>query len=125
MAELKEIVAQEHAARHGPDGASIRLATEFHIRLAQMTGKPILLRYVTEICYRAGLSLSSLARPHSSECAINEHLALIELIARGPADKAAQMMADHLEAVAARALLLGDRGRSRDLVNILQPYTKG
>ena len=90
-----------------------------------MTGKPILIRYVTEICYRAGLSLSALARPHSSDCAISEHLALIDLIAKGPADKAADLMAEHLEAVAARALLSGDRSRSRDLVNILQPYAKG
>lgn len=125
VATLKEIVRQEHDARHGPDGASIRLATEFHIRLAEMTGKPILVRYVTEICYRAGLSLSALARPHSSDCAISEHLALIDLIAKGPADKAADLMAEHLEAVAARALLSGDRSRRRDLVNILQPYAKG
>lgn len=120
--ELKDIVRQEHDARDGPEGASIRLATEFHIRLAEMTGRPILVRYVTEICYRAGLSLSSLGRPHSSECAISEHLQLIDTIAKGPADKAAQMMADHLEAVASRALLGGQEARGRDLVSILAPY---
>ncbi len=37
-----------------PGRDAIRLATEFHVRLAEMTGKPILIRYVTEICYRAG-----------------------------------------------------------------------
>ncbi|RJE79906.1 GntR family transcriptional regulator [Paracoccus sp. JM45] len=121
--QLKDIVQQEHDARDGPEGASIRLATEFHIKLAEMTGRPILVRYVTEICYRAGLSLSSLGRPHSSECAISEHLLLIDTIAKGPADKAAQMMADHLEAVAARALLGGEGTRTRDLVSILAPYT--
>ncbi|WP_134681051.1 GntR family transcriptional regulator [Paracoccus ravus] len=124
VAELKAIVEAEHAARHGPDGASIRLATEFHIRLAELTRKPILIRYVTEICYRAGLSLSSLGRPHSSECAINEHLALIEVIRTGPSDKASQMMAEHLEAVASRALLGGEGRQARDLVSILQPYAE-
>ncbi len=90
-----------------------------------MTESPILIRYVSEIAYRCCLTLSLFSRPHSSECAINEHRALIDLIAKGPADKAADLMAEHLEAVAARALLSGDRSRSRDLVNILQPYAKG
>ncbi len=31
--ELKEIVEAEHEARHGPEGPSIRLATEFHVKL--------------------------------------------------------------------------------------------
>ncbi|MTH78083.1 GntR family transcriptional regulator [Paracoccus aestuariivivens] len=125
VAELEAIVDAEHDARHGPDGASIRLATEFHIRLAEMTRKPILTRYVTEICYRAGLSLSSLGRPHSSECAISEHLALIDTIRRGPPEAASQMMADHLEAVASRALLSGEGRQTRDLSAILSPYIGG
>lgn len=123
--ELQGIVTREHDARSGPEGASIRLATEFHIRLAEMTGKPILIRYVTEICYRAGLSLSALGRPHSSDCAISEHLELIRVIRSGPADRAAALMAEHLEAVATRALLDGEAGRSRDLVSILTPYATG
>lgn len=123
-AELKAIVAQEHAARHGPDGTSIRLATEFHIRLAEMTGRPVFIRYVTEICYRAGLCLSTLARPHSSDCAITEHLELIDAIQKGPAEKAAQMMRGHLEAVASRALLSGEGARARDLLSILEPYAR-
>jgi DNA-binding FadR family transcriptional regulator len=41
--QLKAIVEAEHEARHGPEGASIRLATDFHVLLAEMTGKPILI----------------------------------------------------------------------------------
>jgi DNA-binding GntR family transcriptional regulator len=120
--QLKAIVEAEHEARHGPEGASIRLATEFHVRLAEMTGKPILIRYVTEICYRAGLSLAVFSRPHSSDCAVSEHLDLIEAIRQGPADRACALMDQHLEAVASRALLQNSGGRSRDLMDILAPY---
>lgn len=121
---LKGIVEAEHEARHGAEGLSIRLATEFHVRLAEMTGKPILIRYVTEICYRAGLSLAVFGRPHSSECAVNEHLDLIDSIRTGPADVAATKMEEHLEAVASRALLQSSGAKSRDLMDILAPYTE-
>ncbi|TGR68344.1 GntR family transcriptional regulator [bacterium M00.F.Ca.ET.194.01.1.1] len=120
--QLKAIVEAEHEARHGPKGASIRLATDFHVLLAEMTGKPILIRYVTEICYRAGLSLAAFGRPHSSDCAVSEHLDLIEVIRTGPAEKAEAMMVEHLEAVASRALLQSSGAKPRDLMDILAPY---
>lgn len=122
---LSQLVKAEHEARNGPDGMSIRLATEFHTSLAEMTGKPVLTHYVSEICYRAALALSSLGRAHSSECAVSEHLELIEAIRRGPAEKAAGMMETHLQAVASRALLSGEAVRTRDLVSILSPYARG
>lgn len=122
--QLKAIVEAEHEARHGSEGTSIRLATEFHVRLAEMTGKPILIRYVTEICYRAGLSLSAFARPHSSDCAVSEHLDLIDAIRHGPAERACALMDEHLEAVASRALLQSASARTRDLMNILAPYAE-
>ncbi|MCO4319059.1 GntR family transcriptional regulator [Phyllobacterium sp. 21LDTY02-6] len=122
--QLKAIIEAEHEARHGAEGTSIRLATEFHVRLAEMTGKPILIRYVTEICYRAALALAAFGRPHSSECAISEHLELVDIISTGPAEKAAAMMKDHLEAVASRALLQRSGGRSRGLMDILAPYAE-
>ncbi|OWJ77246.1 GntR family transcriptional regulator [Haematobacter genomosp. 1] len=121
-AELRALVEAEDNARHGPDGPAIRLATEFHVRLAEMTEKAILVRYVTEICYRAGLSLSSLARPHSSDCAVSEHLDLIETIRTGPREAAMALMDRHLEAVASRALLSSKGVRTRELADILAPY---
>ncbi|MFD2236552.1 GntR family transcriptional regulator [Aureimonas populi] len=122
VAELRAMVRQEDEARHGAAGNAIRLATAFHVRLAEMTGRPILIRYVSEISYRAGLSLSTFGRPHSSECAVNEHLALIDALVEGDAAKAAELMATHLEAVAERALLQAPGSSGRDLMEILAPY---
>ncbi|MDQ0458007.1 GntR family transcriptional regulator [Rhizobium paknamense] len=120
--QLQQLVEEEHAARHGADGTAIRLATEFHVQLAEMTGKPALIRYVTEICYRAGLSLSAFSRPHSSDCAVSEHTALIDAIRTGPAEKAEALMEEHLEAVATRALINPQGSAGRDLMTILAPY---
>ena len=75
VTELNAHVDAEDRARDGSDAVSIRLATEFHILLANMTNSPILVRYVSEVAYRCCLTLSLYSRPHSSECAINEHRA--------------------------------------------------
>ena len=122
IAELKAHVDKEDAARSGPDAVSIRLATEFHILLASMTNSPILIRYVSEVAYRCCLTLSLYSRPHSSECAINEHHAIIDALAAGHAEKVMSLMHTHLDSVANRALVTPAKPRERDLLEILAPY---
>lgn len=122
IATLKAHVDAEDAARNGPDAVSIRLATEFHILLAQMTNSPILVRYVSEVAYRCCLTLSMFSRPHSSECAINEHRQLIAALAAGDEAKVMGLMHTHLDSVANRALVTPVPPRGRDLLDILAPY---
>ncbi|WP_103122943.1 GntR family transcriptional regulator [Methylopila sp. Yamaguchi] len=119
--ELEAGIAEEREAQGGPESASIRLATEFHITLAEMTGSPILIRYVSEIGYRCGLTLSLFGRPHSSECAVNEHLEIVAALASGDADRACALMDHHLEAVASRALV-SEAAKPRDIMDVLAPY---
>ncbi|CAN7447874.1 GntR family transcriptional regulator [Bosea sp. LjRoot9] len=124
IAALRAHVDAEDAARGGPDAVSIRLATEFHILLATMTESPILIRYVSEIAYRCCLILSLFSRPHSSECAINEHRLLIDTLAEGDADKVMSLMHSHLDSVADRALVAQAKPRGRDIMDILAPYAE-
>jgi DNA-binding GntR family transcriptional regulator len=124
IAELNAHVDAEDRARGGSDPLSIRLATEFHILLAHMTSSPILIRYVSEIAYRCCLTLSLFSRPHSSECAINEHRAIIVALIKGEEDKAMELMHGHLDSVATRALLAPTPQRGRDLLDILAPYAE-
>jgi DNA-binding GntR family transcriptional regulator len=122
--KLRLHVHAEEGARGGPDAVSIRLATEFHILLATMTESPILIRYVSEIAYRCCLTLSLFSRPHSSECAINEHRLLIDALAEGDSDKVMSLMHHHLDSVAARALVAQAKPRGRDIMDILAPYAE-
>ena len=87
-----------------------------------MTNSPILIRYVSEVAYRCCLTLSLYSRPHSSECAINEHHAIIDALAAGNADKVMSLMHTHLDSVANRALVTPAKPRERDLLEILAPY---
>lgn len=47
------------------------------ISCSRKTGSPVLARYVSELSSRCGLILALYSRPHSSECAVNEHRAII------------------------------------------------
>jgi DNA-binding GntR family transcriptional regulator len=125
IAKLRAHVDAEIAARDGPNPVSIRLATEFHILLATMTNSPILIRYVSEIAYRCCLTLSLYSRPHSSECGISEHLAIIDALEQGQAQIAMDLMHSHLDSVATRALVVPTAKRSRDLLEVLAPYADG
>lgn len=119
---LREHVREEEAARGQSDAIAIRLATEFHLLLAEMTESPVLVRYVRELCLRCGLTLALHARPHSSDCAISEHLEIIDALTTGNHERTAAIMAAHLESVASRALV-GVSGKPvPDLMDILAPY---
>ena len=120
---LNAHVDEEERARGNDEPLSIRLATEFHILLAEMTGSPVITRYVSENASRCGLTLALYSRPHSSECAVSEHRAIIAALAKGDAARATALMNEHLEAVAGRALIVPPPTRDRDLKNILGRYT--
>jgi DNA-binding GntR family transcriptional regulator len=123
--QLKAHVAEEERSRGHDDPMLIRLATEFHIVLAEMTGSAVLQRYVSEVSWRCGLILALYSRPHSSECAVSEHRAVIDALAKGDAARAMAVMDQHLESVAGRALIVTRANKSRDIKDILAGYANG
>ena len=121
---LEAHVDEEERARGNDEPLSIRLATEFHILLAEMTGSAVLARYVGELSSRCGLILALYSRPHSSECAVNEHRAVIAALAAGDAGRAGALMDEHLEAVAKRALIVARPAPARDFRDVLARYAE-
>ncbi|MGE3876115.1 MAG: GntR family transcriptional regulator [Parvibaculaceae bacterium] len=122
LARLRAHVASEEEARRRSEPESIRLAGEFHTLLAEFAGSEILNRYVNEVVSRSSLILALYGRPHSSECAVNEHSLLIDALERGQTDVAIRIMDEHLVAVATRGLLETDNKRERSLQDILSAY---
>ncbi|MEH2474811.1 DNA-binding GntR family transcriptional regulator [Nitrobacteraceae bacterium AZCC 2161] len=119
---LKAHVDAEEKARGSNTALLIRLATAFHIKLAEMTGNPVLARYVSEVASRCGLILALYNRPHSPECAVSEHRAIIAALASGDSARATALMDQHLDAVADRALIVPHPHKERDIQDILAPY---
>ncbi|WP_245990296.1 GntR family transcriptional regulator [Tabrizicola piscis] len=105
IAELRGMLEQEELAGARDETAAIRLAGEFHLRLAEMTGNKLLIRYLTETVSRCSLVLTMYGRPHSVDCGIDEHRQIIEALIAGDKARAADLMEHHIEQVAGRALL--------------------
>lgn len=119
-ARLKAHVAAEEQAkgRGGPE--SIRLAGEFHLLLAKLTGNSILSRYVGELISRSSLILALYGRPHSPDCAVAEHREIIDALVRSDVARAEHLMDRHLDAVIGRALIAPPP--DRDVLDVLGDY---
>ncbi len=105
ITELRRMLEQEELAGARDEREAIRLAGEFHLRLAEMTGNKLLIRYLTETVSRCSLVLTIYGRPHSVDCGIDEHRQIIEALIAGDKARAAELMEHHIEQVAGRALL--------------------
>jgi DNA-binding GntR family transcriptional regulator len=120
LTRLEAHVTAEEKSK-GKDGPeAIRLAGEFHVLLAELTGNAILSRYVSELISRSSLILALYGRPHSSDCAVSEHREIIDALARGDAAGVEQLMDHHLDAVIGRALIAPPA--DRDIRDILSAY---
>jgi DNA-binding GntR family transcriptional regulator len=124
-AELEGHVREEDAARRdGEARVSIRLAGEFHTRLGEMTGNALLRRYLGEVVSRCSLILALYGRPHSADCAVNEHREIVASLRGRDADAAVAVMERHLGAVEHRALLHQGRDTQFDLGKVLSRYAE-
>ena len=122
-AELEGHVRAEEAARQAGDArVSIRLAGEFHTRLGEMTGNTLLRRYLSEVVSRCSLILALYGRPHSADCAINEHREIVAALRAADAEAAIRIMDHHLGGVEQRALLDQGRDVGFDLGAVLSRY---
>lgn len=124
-AALEGHVREERAAKDaGEERVSIRLAGEFHTRLAAMSGNRVLERYMGELVSRCSLILALYGRPHSSECAVNEHSDIITALRSGDADTAIGLMDAHVGSVERRALLDEAASVEPDLGAVLSRYAQ-
>ena len=119
---LRELVQKEVDSGPISETQAIRLAGEFHLRLTEISGNALLRRYVTEVVSRCSLVLAMYGRPHSADCAVNEHLALVEALVSGDGARAAALMDAHLDAVAGRALM--PKSAAADIRTILASVSR-
>jgi DNA-binding GntR family transcriptional regulator len=125
-ADLEGHVRAEETAREaGQARVSIRLAGEFHTRLGAMAGNSLLRRYLSEVVSRCSLILALYGRPHSADCAVNEHREIVAALRAGDAEAAIRIMDHHLGSVEQRALLDQGRDAGFDLGTVLSRYAEG
>ena len=119
---LEKHLAEEKQFLNNDSKRSIRLAGEFHILLAELTGSRMLANYVNEVVSRSSLILARFAQSHSAQCGLEEHTAIIKALQDGDAGSAIERMEGHLHSVQARALLEPDTRREEKVTDILARY---
>lgn len=94
---LRDQLREEHTAMHRYDQpAWSRLASSYHLRLAELSGNPILQRYLAEIISRCSLLVAVHQPPGNAACEHDEHERIVDCIARGDAEGAVKLMDQHL-----------------------------
>ena len=95
-----------------------RLASTFHLRLAELARNPILQRYLVETVSRCSLIVALHEPPGNAACEHDEHERIVDCIARGDATAAVALMDAHLRDLE-QHLALEDSGASHSLARLL------
>lgn len=122
-AELEGLVREEDAARaRHEDLLAGRLAGEFHIRMAKLSGNLLLEKYMSELVTRCSLILAVYGAPHAHDHGDNEHAEILAALRAGDASQAVARMEAHMGEVERRALHEEEPAESPALGDVLSRY---
>ena len=110
---LKDIVARENAAiSSGDRSGAIRLAGEFHLRLAEVAGNRPIHDLLRQLVAQSSLALALYEAPGHLLCVDDDHIDIVRAVAAGDANKSRELMALHLDKAEAEMRLerVEDRG---------------
>lgn len=97
IAALRVQLAEEVSAMHRYDQpAWARLASSFHLKLAELARNPVLSGYLAELVPRCSLIVALYEPPGNASCEHEEHGQIVDCLERGDADGAAALMQAHL-----------------------------
>ncbi|MBV8922390.1 GntR family transcriptional regulator [Bradyrhizobium sp.] len=97
LAELRANSRAGAAAEaRGERSESIRLSGQFHIRLAEIAGNSVLTRYLEELVARTSLIIGLYGSTRARTCSEAEHDTLLDALAAGDKQRAADLMEEHL-----------------------------
>lgn len=110
----KQIAEEREANRVGDTPRYIRLAGQFHLDLAAVTGNAALLAQLKRIIAQTSLMVALYDVPGTNTCSFHEHLEIVGAIEAGDYDTAERLMEEHLVGCE-RQLRLGDEPQRVDL----------
>lgn len=94
---LRAHIAAEHTALEaGDNGRALHLSGQFHIELARIADQRIVAAFVEELIARSSLIIALYWQRQSALCERHAHHALIEAVAAGQGERAAELMHSHL-----------------------------
>jgi len=104
--QLRDHVAQEDKLfSSGDQGAAIRMSGEFHLLLATMAGNAPLEHFMRSLVSQTSLVIALYEIRGREHCAGDEHSQLIDVLAKGDAAKAVELMNQHMDHIVAKLRL--------------------
>ena len=120
-AQLHAHLAQERQALARSDvSGRTRLLADFHVLLARMLGNEVLAELVADLLSRSQLISLMYQSTHSAEHSQQEHVQIVEALARRDARAAVKLMEQHIASVERN---LRSNPRTPDLAAVLRPRT--
>jgi len=115
---LKDIVSRENTAKlSGDRSRAIRLAGEFHLRLAEITGNKPIRDLLRQLVAQSSLALALYEAPGHLLCVDNDHIDIVTAVAEGNIKKSRELMGQHLYRAEAEMKLDQPKG-SNDLKSV-------
>ncbi|WP_162798393.1 GntR family transcriptional regulator [Sulfitobacter sp. SK011] len=123
-AALEQHMHCEHEAREAGDTSRvIRRCGRYHQVLADQADSPIMARFVRELIARSSLIIAVYEAKAPSECEIDEHRLLSDLVVSGKADEAVELMNTHLQGIEDRLLLKASHKEQNGLISSLGSFS--
>jgi DNA-binding GntR family transcriptional regulator len=105
IARFREQLVEEERYMHerGPAArrAEIKASGDFHLMLASVAGNAILQRFMDELVARSSLVIALYGRTGVSSCGHSDHFAILDLVEKGDAGGAADLMLHHIDQIEA------------------------
>lgn len=100
LAELRAHLRDEQAAVQRTDvSGRTRLLADFHVVIATMLGNQVLAELLSDLVTRSSLIALMYQSSHSAEHSFEEHVAIVDALARRDARAAVRLMEEHLHNV--------------------------
>lgn len=122
ISKLRSLVEEERTAFERADRRTwIRLSGAYHIEVAEISGNTVLVEFLQTLVSRTSLIIALYERAGHSVCSFDEHQAITDALEAGDEDRAASLMAAHLEDCEAN-LSLAEEDNEVDLKQALGPH---
>lgn len=113
IAKLRGMLDEEHKVMHTYKQVDwARLASNFHLRVAELSHNPLLQRYLSELVSRCSLIVALHEPGGHASCEHDEHTLIVECIERGDVEGATQAMQAHLSVLEERIELMNEKSEN-------------
>ena len=95
---LRELIDQELTSQSaGDNGKALRLSGEFHFKIAEIAGNPLLANFARNLVSRVSLIVAQFESPGAPLCKLqDEHKALVAAMESGDEQLAESLMLEHI-----------------------------